>query len=198
MKKILLFGIMLMGLGGSASAQLPSFNLGLKAGLNFAKLESNFASDENRLGYQAGLWARVGAAGFYVQPEAYLAGKGGEFKSDNDGAGVNAEGKIRFTTLDVPVLLGSKVGFGPVNVRFMAGPVVSFVLDKNLSGNDVLDAYKASNYKDQNWAAQFGAGVDISNVTVDLRYEAGLTDVSENDAIKKQNLWQLSLGFKIL
>lgn len=187
-----------MGLGGSASAQLPSFNLGLKAGLNFAKLESNFASDENRLGYQAGLWARVGAAGFYVQPEAYLAGKGGEFKSDNDGAGVNAEGKIRFTTLDVPVLLGSKVGLGPVNVRFMAGPVVSFVLDKNLSGNDVLDAYKASNYKDQNWAAQFGAGVDISNVTVDLRYEAGLTDVSENDVIKKQNLWQLSLGFKIL
>lgn len=198
MKKILLFGIMLMGLGGSAFAQLPSFNLGLKAGLNFAKLESNFASDENRLGYQAGAWARVGVAGFYVQPEAYLAGKGGEFKSEGMDGGVSAEGKVRFTTLDVPVLLGTKVGLGPVNVRFMAGPVVSFVLDKNLSGNDVLAAYRSDSYKDQNWGAQFGAGVDISSVTLDLRYEAGLTDVSDNDALRKQNLWQLSLGFKIL
>lgn len=198
MKKILLFGIALMSLGNSAFAQLPSFNLGLKAGLNFAKLESNFASDENRLGYQAGAWARVGVAGFYVQPEAYLAGKGGEFKSNNESGSIDAEGKVRFTTLDVPVLLGTKVGLGPVNVRFMAGPVVSFVLDKDLSGNDVLDAYKKDNYKDQNWGAQFGAGVDISSVTLDLRYEAGLTNVTDNDAIKKQNLWQLSLGFKIL
>ncbi|WP_407430008.1 porin family protein [Arcticibacter sp.] len=198
MKRTLLFGMVLMGLGSSAFAQLPSFNLGLKAGLNFAKLESNFANDENRLGYQAGAWARVGVAGFYVQPEAYLAGKGGEFKSETLGSGIEAEGKVRFTTLDVPVLLGTKVGLGPVNVRFMAGPVVSFVLDKDLSGNDVLAAYQRDTYKDQNWGAQVGAGVDISSVAIDLRYEAGLTDVSHNDVLKKQNLWHLSLGFKIL
>ncbi|PRY53887.1 outer membrane protein with beta-barrel domain [Arcticibacter pallidicorallinus] len=198
MRKILLLGMVMLGLGKAASAQLPSFNLGLKAGLNFAKLESDFASDENRLGYQAGLWARVGGGGFYVQPEAYLAGKGGEFKSENTEGAINAEGKVRFTTLDVPVLLGTKVGVGPVNVRFMAGPVVSFVLDKDLSGNDVLDAYRKDSYKDQNWGAQFGAGVDISKITLDLRYEAGLTDVSDSDVLKKQNLWQLSLGFKIL
>ncbi|WP_040300042.1 porin family protein [Arcticibacter svalbardensis] len=197
MKKSILFGMMLLMAGSAAFAQLPTFNLGLKGGINFAKLNTDFAKDENRLGYQAGAWARVGIAGFIIQPEAYLAGKGGEFKTDNSN-GLEASGKIRFTTLDVPVLLGTKIGLGPLGVRFMAGPVVSFVLDKNLSGNTVLEAYDDDNYKDQNWGAQFGAGVDIANITLDLRYEKGLTNVRSDDAIKKQNLWQLSLGFKIL
>jgi len=198
MKKSILFGIMLMLAASATFAQLPSFNLGLKAGINFAKLNADFAKEENRLGYQAGAWARVGFAGFIIQPEAYLAGKGGEFKSDDSDGAVEASGKVRFTTLDVPVLLGTKVGIGPLGVRFMAGPVVSFVLDKNLSGNTVLEAYNKDNYKDQNWGAQFGAGVDVANITLDLRYEAGLTNVSSDDQFKKQNLWQLSLGFKIL
>ena len=198
MKKSILFGMMLMLAGSATFAQLPSFNLGLKGGINFAKLDANFAKPENRLGYQAGAWARVGLLGFIIQPEAYLAGKGGEFNADDSNGGVEASGKVRFTTLDVPVLLGTKVGLGPLGVRFMAGPVVSFVLDKNLSGNTVLEAYDKDKYKDQNWGAQFGAGVDIANITLDLRYEAGLSNVSSDDTFKKQNLWQLSLGFKIL
>ncbi|WP_069659500.1 porin family protein [Arcticibacter eurypsychrophilus] len=198
MKKSILFGMMLMLAGSATFAQLPTFNLGLKGGINFAKLNTDFAKEENRLGYQAGAWARVGIAGFIIQPEAYLAGKGGEFKTDNSSGGVDATGKVRFTTLDVPVLLGTKIGLGPLGVRFMAGPVVSFVLDKNLSWDSTNEAFTKDNYKDQNWGAQIGAGVDIANITLDLRYEAGLSNVSNDDSFKKQNLWQLSLGFKLL
>ncbi|KAA8485531.1 outer membrane protein with beta-barrel domain [Arcticibacter tournemirensis] len=197
MKKIILLSCLCVAMSFASFAQLPSFNLGVKAGLNLATLKSdNFFGEENRLGYQFGVWARLGGAGFYVQPEAYLAGKGGKFDLSQDN-GVNAEGKVRFTTLDVPVLIGNKIGFDKLNVRFMAGPVVSFILDDSFKSNfqNVTDV---NDYKNQTWGAQIGAGVDIGSLAVDLRYEAGLSNVSKSGQYdQKQNLWHLSLGYKL-
>lgn len=194
MKKIILLSCLFVALTATVSAQLPSFNLGVKAGLNLASLKSDkLFGEENRLGYQFGLWTRLGGAGFYVQPEAYLAGKGGKFNVDQ-GNGVNAEGKVRFTTLDVPVLLGNKIGFNKLNVRFMAGPVISFILDDSTKG--AIGDF--DNYKNQTWGAQLGAGVDVGSLTVDLRYEAGISNVNKSGQYdSKQNLWHLSLGYKL-
>lgn len=197
MKKIILLSCLFVAMSFASFAQLPSFNLGVKGGLNLATLKSDdFFGEENRLGYQFGVWARLGGAGFYVQPEAYLAGKGGKFDLSQDN-GVNAEGKVRFTTLDVPVLIGNKIGFDKLNVRFMAGPVVSFILDDSFKSNfqNVADV---NDYKNQTWGAQIGAGVDIGSLAVDLRYEAGLSNVSKSGQYdQKQNLWHLSLGYKL-
>jgi hypothetical protein len=44
---------------------------------------------------------------------------------------------------------------------------------------------------------QLGAGVDIGSITADLRYEGGLSDINSNYG-QKQNIWALSVGFKIL
>lgn len=201
-KKIILLSLMLVVVATSAFSQLPSFNLGVKGGVNFATLKSdNFFDEENRLGYQFGLWARFGGVGFYVQPEAYLAGKGGKFDADvntsGSGVDVSSNNKVSFTTLDVPILLGNKIGFNKLNVRFMAGPVVSFVLDKSVKGN-IDQVTNFGSYKDQTWGAQFGAGVDVGSLTVDLRYEAGITNVNKSGQYdQKQNLWHLSLGYKI-
>lgn len=178
-------------------AQLPSFNLGLKAGVNLAKLNTDFAKEENRLGYQVGAWARIGAAGFYVQPEAYLGAKNNEFKFESSGNEV--EGKSKFTTLDVPVLLGSKIGTNNLNVRFMAGPVISFVVDKNTTlSTAVGDVTAVDDYKNQTWGGQIGAGVDLGNLAIDLRYEAGLSNINKGSKYEqKQNLWHFSLGYKL-
>ncbi len=197
MKKIILLSCLFVAISFASFAQLPSFNLGVKAGLNLATPKSDdFFGEENRLGYQFGVWARLGGAGFYVQPEAYLAGKGGKFDLSQD-SGVEAEGKVRFTTLDVPVLIGNKIGFDKLNVRFMAGPVISFILDNSFKSNfqNVTDV---DDYKNQTWGAQIGAGVDIGSLAVDLRYEAGLSNVSKSGQYdQKQNLWHLSLGYKL-
>ncbi|WP_374166051.1 porin family protein [Arcticibacter sp. MXS-1] len=196
MKKFILLSSFFVAFSFATYAQLPSFNLGVKGGVNLASLKSdNFAGEENRLGYQFGLWARVGGAGFYVQPEAYLAGKGGKFNVDQS-SGIETEGKVRFTTLDVPVLIGNKIGFNKLNVRFMAGPVVSFILDD--VKKDLGQVTNFGGYKNQTWGAQLGAGVDVGSLTVDLRYEAGISNVSKSGQYdQKQNLWHLSLGYKI-
>jgi hypothetical protein len=45
---------------------------------------------------------------------------------------------------------------------------------------------------------QAGGGVDLGNLTLDLRYEAGLSNISESEKYnQKQNLFHLSLGFKL-
>ena len=196
MKKILLAGL-LACLTSVSMAQLPSFDLGIKAGFNTAKLNTDFAKEESRTGVFGGLWARIGAAGFFVQPEAYLGGKNSAFDFDSEGN--NVEAKAKFTTLDIPILLGSRVGAKNFNVRFMAGPVVSFIVnDKTTFSSAVADASEIRDYKDQTWGAQLGAGVDLGKITLDLRYEAGISNVSQSPKYEqKQNLWNFSLGYKI-
>jgi hypothetical protein len=187
---------------GWATSKAQTFNLGVKAGVNLAKLNSDFASEENRLGYQIGAWARIGGASFYVQPEAYIGSKGNKFISfqQDNGNEVSAEGKVKFTTLDVPVLLGTKFGAKNLNFRLMAGPVISFILDENSTFSSAYQqATDFDNYKNQALGLQAGAGVDVGSISVDLRYEAGLSNISKSEKYsQKPNLFQLSLGFKIL
>lgn len=200
MKKIILLGALLVA-AGTTFAQLPSFTLGIKGALNVAKLQSDLADESNRTGYSVGLFSRFGAAGIYLQPELYLTSRGGKFNSvQSGGTTINQKDEVNFKTIDVPVLLGTKIGVPLVNVRFMAGPVFSFIIDKE---KPVSAAYNNisnfSNYKDSAIGLQFGTGVDLSKLTLDVRYERGLTNVSESEQYdQKSNLWHISLGFKIL
>lgn len=200
MKRTVLLSCLMVFTAITAFAQLPSFNLGLKGGINVSKLNSNFLNEENRLGYQVGAWARIGGLGLYVQPEAYLGTKGSDFRILQNNNQVETEGEVKFTTLDVPVLLGTKIGPQNFNIRFMAGPVISFIVDdKTTFQSASAQVTDFNNYKNQTWAAQAGAGIDFGNLSIDARYEAGLSNISRNDQFdQKQNLWHISLGYKIL
>ena len=84
MKKLLLSAsVVLLATGAFAQTTMSGSDarFGLKAGVNLSKLNADFASEENRLGYQVGAWARIGGASFYVQPEAYIGSKGNKFIS---------------------------------------------------------------------------------------------------------------------
>lgn len=197
MKKIISVSFLLL-VAVTTFAQLPSFHLGLKTGINMASLKGNVGEESNRLGYQAGVWARVGGAGFYVQPEVYLGSKGGEFGSiQQDGTTYEGDAKVNFTTLDIPVLVGNKFGFEKLNFRIMAGPVISFLLNKDSKENYAV-ATDFDNYKNQTIGVQTGAGVDLGNLSFDLRYEKGLSNIDKSGKYdQKQNLWHLSLGYRI-
>lgn len=203
MKKTLLVTFIMLTTGIAAMAQLPSFTFGIKGGVNYSKLKTkDDLTDENSIaGYQVGVFTRFGGVGLYVQPELYLGSKGNDFVKVNTGTNtVAASGKVRFTTLDVPVLLGTKIGPSKLNLRFMAGPVISFVVNENTTFDSAYNNIQDfNNYKNQNWAFQAGTGVDLGNLTVDLRYEGGLSNISRSDEYnQKQNLFHLSLGLKLL
>jgi hypothetical protein len=67
MKKLILTLITITAAFTFTSAQvIPSFQLGIKGGVNFASLSSSSGSTfstSNQAGYLGGLWARVGALG---------------------------------------------------------------------------------------------------------------------------------------
>ncbi|MBC8053447.1 MAG: PorT family protein [Sphingobacteriaceae bacterium] len=195
MKRIALSGLLLLA---AVTTYSQSFTLGIKTGLNLATLKGNAGDESNRLGYQAGGWARIGGAGFYVQPEVYVGSKGGEFGSiRQNGTTYQGDGKVNFTTLDIPLLIGKKFGFDKLNFRLMSGPMISFVLNQSSKENYAV-ATDFDNYKNQTISLQSGAGVDLGNLSVDLRYEKGLDNIDKSGQYdQKQNLWHLSLGYKI-
>ncbi len=196
MKKVILIVALIAMSSVGAFAQ---FSLGLKAGLNYntIKAQNNEFEESGVLGYQVGAWARVGNK-FYLQPEAYIGSKGSDLTIKiNSGTGTaTTEKKQKFTTLDVPLLLGTKFGLDKLNFRIMAGPSLQFNLDDNSSAFAQAtnpDFYK---YRDFVTNGQVGAGVDVGNFSVDLRYETSLQDINKNDG-QRQSLLHLSLGFKL-
>jgi hypothetical protein len=191
MKKYLLGAALLMAVSISAKAQV---NLGIKGGVNFSKISADNVNESTVTGYQAGLFARFGT-GLYLQPEVYVSSKGGKFKSSNNGT--DYSGNVKFTTLNVPLLVGTAIGDDSFNFRIMAGPIYSYAMSKSQSfSSNFNGAYKDfGNYNNSTLGYQAGAGVDVGPVTADLRYEGGLTKVNDNYG-QRQNLWALSVGFK--
>ena len=194
MKKLILSALFVCFNLVAFSQVLPSFQMGLKAGANLSKLstENTFSSD-NRAGYYAGIWTRIGAAGIHLQPELYLSGKNTTLKASS-----GEENKVKFTSLDVPILVGTKLGATGVGLRLNTGPVVSFILDDEQSFGQAAGSVFKGNFKGQNFAWQFGAGVDIGNLGLDLRYEAGLSKIGKdgyNDT--KLSLFTFGLAYRL-
>lgn len=202
MKKLILSAALFLGVGIAAQAQvLPKVQFGVKAGANLTSLSEGSGSlnSDNRAGYLAGFWARFGALGFNFQPEIYVTSKNVDINNGTNGTATN---RAKFTSIDVPLLLGTKIGALGLGGRFYAGPLLSFAINRDQSFFGAVGQAGSLNYKSSNFAITAGAGVDIQRVSIDLRYEAGLTKqtyyLSNNTDYKTRvSLFNLSLGYRL-
>jgi hypothetical protein len=192
MKKYLFSLALLVTVSISAKAQ---FDFGIKGGVNFSNIDADQLNKSTKTGYQVGAFLRVGSA-FYLQPEAYLGTSGGNLSDPNNG---DYSADVRFTTLNVPLLLGHEFGTSGTNFRLMAGPVYSYILskDESFSQNFSGAYHDFGNYNNSTLGYQVGAGVDFAGLTADLRYEGGLSKLNPNYG-QRASIWSISLGFKIL
>jgi len=176
---------------------IPGVQLGLKGAWNYSKIKSDdseWLSSSNRSGYQAGIWARFGGA-LHLQPELYLTGKSSQATVVENGSNIKAD--LNFTTLDLPVLIGSRIGFGPLALRIQAGPVMSIVIDKSI-GEAFNQIGEFNDYKNQAFAVTGGVGIDVGKFRADLRYEQGLSSLSKNEVkSQKVSLWSLGVGLRL-
>ncbi|MFC0517764.1 porin family protein [Mucilaginibacter angelicae] len=192
MKKLILLSlsIFLLSIGVSKAQVIPSFSFGLKGGLNYSTFPSNGVfNNDNKAGYQAGAWARIGGLGLIFQPELYYTNKSVTVSD------AGASNKQSFKSFDVPLLVGAKVGALGLGGRFYGGPVLSFTTSRD---NALKDA-TALKYKDANYALQVGAGVDISSLSIDLRYEGGLNKIAYGDGNShtRVSLFSLAVAYKL-
>ncbi|QEC79973.1 porin family protein [Mucilaginibacter ginsenosidivorax] len=197
MKKtfLLTFSICLLAIGFASAQVIPSFSFGAKAGLNFSAFPANGKYDNSsQAGYLGGVWARFGALGFNFQPELYATAKNLTIKDD-----AGNENKAKFTSLDVPLLIGTKIGAFGLGGRFYGGPVFSFTVNRDQSYSNAAAEVAKLNYKDANYGVQLGAGLDIKDFSVDLRYEGGLNKISYGPGYShtRVSIFSLSLAYKI-
>ena len=202
MKKFLA-AICLITVVSSVEAQLPAFSIGPKIGYNSNTLSFNrdSISAGMRSAFQCGAFVRLGGK-VYIQPEINYQVKGGVFEGEK----LSASGlqKITLKTITVPVLIGIKViNSGPINLRLMAGPTMSFVIDKTLdppSNSTLWPIHSVDDIKNSLWSLQMGGGIDVFFLTMDVRYEVGLNNMytgSESFNLKN-NIFNMSLGIKFL
>ena len=197
MKKIIyLLAISLCTAASSSAQLLPSVQFGVKAGVNLSSFSTdNTLSNEHRAGYLGGIWARVGAGGFHFQPELYFNAKNVDFTDDATGV----KNTAKFRSIDLPLLVGTKFGMFGVGGRFNTGPLVSFAISQDQSVGNAFNNAARLRVKDQNYAWQFGAGLDVQRVSFDFRYELGLNKQSNSPRTTKirANLFNLTMAYRL-
>jgi hypothetical protein len=202
MKKALLF-FLAFTFFSVAHAQI---NFGVKAGLNLASLPSDFES-ASAVGFHGGIWAKVGAGPVGFRPELLISTKGGETTvSSNDPTTgfTDLKNDISLVYADVPLLLE----FSPVPIlKVHLGPQFSFLLSDKVDINDasgsvqnIKDAY---DFNSLDLGLVFGLGVTVMKFDAGIRYNLGLSKVSDFNFAGVQNtdfknsVIQVSIGYKI-
>jgi hypothetical protein len=215
MKKVLFALIFLSALQANAQFNRKLIFVGIKGGANFSQLQTEgltisrpgasvqdfFKNNSaNRTGYMVGAYARIGRK-LFIQPEVLLSSKGGTFEIFKNGSPSPVNVDVKFSQIDVPVLVGFKLG----PLRFNAGPMASLNVSQGSQLGEALKVYTTQNInktiQQATFGYQAGIGLDIRSFNIDLRYESGLSNISQLDLQNnaqfnsKVSLWQLSLGF---
>jgi len=179
MKRLFVFALSVL----SAIPAFSQFNFGIKAGVNSTSLTMNDLVSvtsgtktytiENvsgmNFGFHAGIFGRVSISKLFVQPEILFSTTTSEYKVTDVLNSTVDEVKQKFNKIDVPVMVGVKLGLARLN----AGPVGSFNITtpEQLIDDPDLEAI----YGMMSFGYQAGLGVDLlGKLTVDLRYEGSL------------------------
>lgn len=198
MKKLVL--VLLFALV-SIAVQAQKNGFGIKAGLSSTQLDlesKELVPYNAQTGYHLGVFARFGGLGFFVQPEVLFTQTSGSFRVElppsSNVSSINYEAK--FNRLDVPVMAGFRI---IKIIRVMAGPIASFNIDSSLK--DASNTVQAVDFKKATLGYQAGLGLDLGNLSVEGKYEGGLSNFTESIATytadNRLNQWVLSVGFKL-
>lgn len=182
MKKITIAFLLVMITAAGAFAQ-ASVSLGLKGGLNFAKVDvsSAGAAYNSRTGYHVGAFANFKFTKLAIQPELIYSVQGADAST----------GTYDLGYFNIPILLKFYL-IGGLNLQ--AGPQFGFLTSATAGGVDIKNQLKSSDT-----SLALGAGFDISKFVIDARYNLGLSEINDaaGSAAAKNQVFQLSVGFKI-
>lgn len=168
---------------------IPAFSqikMGLKAGVSTTNLSMETlktvttgttsytveALENAKYGFHGGVFLRLTLLGIYVQPELLFSTRTNAYtvkNITNSSAPVTTIVKQNFNKLDIPVMVGLKLG--PIRVN--AGPAASILIN---SPKDLIASpdYK-SMFSRMTVGYQAGVGLDVLKfLTIDLRYEGSL------------------------
>lgn len=156
-------------------------NIGIKGGLNVFNINNNNnANYDSKLGVNAGLIGHIHLTRqIALQPEIVYSVQGAKFNT----AGITT--KLNLGYINVPLMLQYMFDNG---FRLQAGPQIGFLASAKSKTNNLSVDVKNS-FKKVDFA--LGAGIGYvepsSGLGIDVRYNLGLSDISESTAVKSTN-----------
>lgn len=181
MKKSILFIICLVA-GLALHAQVK---LGLRLGVATTSLNEEDLQNLNELdvalkdasyGVNGGIVLQINLGNFMIQPEVLFNSSQVDYTVSDVGNGiVDSLFKEKFQNLDLPILLGYKLGGF---LRLHAGPV-GHILINNTSELTDLQGYKEK-FDNLTWGWQAGFGIDIGKLMIDMRYEGNFNKYGDH------------------
>lgn len=158
----------------TVSAQ--NINIGTKIGLNSYTIDSgNNSGVDSRIGIHAGLIGHIHLnSQFALQPEFTYSMQGA--KSGNT--------EIKLDYINIPVLLQYMFDNG---FRLQAGPQLGLLVNAKAENNSSVDI--KDNYKSIDAGLSFGVGYihPPTDFGIDLRYNVGLSNISELSNVDAKN-----------
>jgi len=207
MKKLLI--IIAIILFGFTNVKAQETNFGLKAGVNFATINSdNFDSFDGRTCLHFGIVSEFMISdNFAFQPELLYSCQGSDY-SETFSNGIETtfikalatyEGSIKLDYLNIPLMAKYYVAEG---FSIEAGPQVGFLLsakdeydfDGDTGEDDIKEYVKGIDF-----GVNFGIGYKLEGgLNFGARYNLGLTDINdeyEEGGTYKNGVFQISLGY---
>lgn len=181
----------------SCAAHAQSVGIGIKGGLNFAKLsgsESLSQNYNNRTGYHFGAYAlfKLGKVG--IQPELLYSKQGSKYTINTTDFDAN------FSYINIPILLKLYTVAG---INIQVGPQFGFASGGQLKST-TSGVTTTGNYSDfikgSDFSAALGLGWDLPfGLSVDARYNLGLSNnnnTNTSGTVKNQVI-MISAGYRL-
>lgn len=169
MRNLFLILVIAIIIPTAAIAQTAS-GFGFKAGLNynangnyFESISTNAETPDRNVGYHFGIFGKIGKQ-VYLKPELVYTSTKSDYTSES----------FKMQKIDAPILVGLKV-IGPISV--FAGPSLQYILDSEFEASD-LSINDIEN--DFSVGLNFGIGLNLNKLGIDLRYERGFSDNEAN------------------
>ncbi len=158
--------------GSVSGSDVLVFN---QAQLDTLKIKAQSAS----VGFRIGIISRIKLGNFYLQPEAVFRTTSRDYSIDD---AVQNTGALEFRNengflIDIPILAGVKLG----PLRLQVGPTASLLLNTN-SKLEEVDNFKRS-FNAAKWALQYGAGLDLGNLAIDVNRQNYLSSTDDTITI---------------
>lgn len=193
MKKLSLLAVaMFFALAAYSQAEV---SIGIKAGPNFANLDTDAsisANYKNRSGFHGGAFALFKFGKIGIQPELLFSQQGSKVTFNSQDYDAN------YSYINIPVMVKLYTVAG---INLQLGPQFGFLASQKnelLDYAQSLDPSVKDEAKNSDISLGMGVGWDLPfGLSVDGRYNLGLTDNSGGSEEVKNQVWQISVGYKL-
>ncbi len=167
--------------------------LGVKAGISTLDISPNditlsdgnsLSLNEAKYGFHFGLMSNIKLGGFFIQPEVLVNTNTVEYKlSELTLSDVTNDFFTEsHTSLDIPLLVGFKVG----PLRLNGGPVGHIHLTSN-SELSRVEGFK-EDFSNMTYGWQAGLGLDVGKIRIDARYEGNFNRFGDHLNYENTNI----------